>query len=153
MKAFFSRFFTFNNWANKVIADFISAHDIQNEQVLRIASHLAHAQRNWYFRVIGQQNDVALWTPLQPPAIAAQLAENGTLWLSHLSGPQDDDFHTKLAYKNMAGDPYLDNLADVLTHIVNHSTYHRGQIVHLIRGLGMTPPGTDFILFARQIPC
>ncbi|HWV28935.1 MAG TPA: DinB family protein [Dyadobacter sp.] len=152
MKAFFIRFFTFNNWANKVIADFISAHDIQNEQVLRIASHLAHAQRNWYFRVIGQQNDVALWTPLQPPAIAAQLAENGTLWLSHLSGSQDDDFHTKLAYKNMAGDPYLDNLADVLTHIVNHSTYHRGQIINLIRELGMTPPGTDFILFARQIP-
>ena len=152
MKAFFSRFFTFNNWANKVIADFISANDIQDEQVLRIASHLAHAQRNWYFRVIGQQNDVPLWTPLQPSAIAAQLAENGTLWLSYLSELQDDDFHTKLAYKNMAGDPFLDNLADVLTHIVNHSTYHRGQIINLIRGLGMTPPGTDFILFARQIP-
>jgi len=150
MKEYLARFFAFNNWANKTLTDYILANEITNEQILAIASHLAHAQRNWYFRVIGQQNDVPLWTPLPPASIALQLSENGNLWLSHLNDLQDADLHTKLAYKNMAGDPYLDNLADILTHLVNHSTYHRGQIVHLIRALGMTPPGTDFILFARQ---
>ena len=50
----------------------------------------------------------------------------------------------------MAGDPFLDNLTDILTHLVNHSTYHRGQITQLLRRPGMTPPGTDYILFARQ---
>ncbi|SEI53801.1 Uncharacterized damage-inducible protein DinB (forms a four-helix bundle) [Dyadobacter sp. SG02] len=152
MKEYLIRFFTFNNWANKAVADFISTHEIKDEQVLLLASHLAHAQRNWYFRVIGQQNDVPIWTPLPPSSIASQLAENGELWLSHLNMMQEPDFHTKLAYKNMAGDPYLDNLGDVLTHLVNHSTYHRGQIIYLLRGLGVTPPGTDFILFARQSP-
>lgn len=150
MKEYFIRFFTFNNWANKAVTEFISTNDIRDEQVLLFASHLAHAQRNWYFRVTGQQNDVPLWTPLPPSSIASQLAENGVLWLSHLSELQDLDFQSKLAYKNMAGDPYLDNLADILTHLVNHSTYHRGQIIYLIRALGITPPGTDFILFARQ---
>ena len=152
MKAHFIRFFTFNNWANKAVTDFISTNDIRDERVLLLASHLAHAQRNWYFRVTGQQNDVQLWTLEQPSSIAMQLSENGALWLTHLNELHDVDFHAKLAYKNMAGDTYIDNIADVLTHLVNHSTYHRGQIMQLIRGLGMTPPGTDFIIFARQFP-
>ncbi len=150
MKEYFIRFFNFTNWANKAVADYISTNEIIDEQVLLLASHLAHAQRNWYFRVIGQQNDVPLWAPLPPSSLGSKFAENGALWLSHLNDLRDTDFHAKLAYKSMAGDPYLDNLADVLTHLVNHSTYHRGQIIYLIRGLGMTPPGTDFILFARQ---
>lgn len=152
MKAHFIRFFAFNNWANQVVTDFISTNDIRDERVLLLASHLAHAQRNWYLRVIGQQSDVPLWTLEQPASIALQLAENGERWLTHLNKLRDIDFHAKLAYKNMAGEPYLDNLADILTHLVNHSTYHRGQIMQLIRGLGLTPPGTDFILFARQFP-
>ena len=146
------RFFAFNNWANMTIGDFISKNEIKDEQVLLITSHLAHAQRNWYFKVVGRQNDVQVWMPLPPSEIGSQLAENGDLWLSHLNTMREADFHTKLAYKIMAGEPCLNNLADVLTHLVNHSTNHRGQIVYLLRGLGLTPPGTDFILFATKFP-
>jgi uncharacterized damage-inducible protein DinB len=149
MKEHLIRFFSFNNWANTAMANFLVANDIQDEEVLRLASHIAQAQRNWYFRVVGQQNDVPIWTPLAPSSIATQLAENGALWLSYLENLQESDFQTRLAYKSMAGHPFLDNLADVLTHLVNHSTYHRGQVIYLIRQLGLTPPGTDFIVFAR----
>lgn len=152
MKAHFIRLFSFNAWANKAVADFILAEGMRDEAVLLLASHIAHAQRNWYLRVTGQQNDVPVWTPLEPASVLLQLAQNDELWLEYLNGLQDHDLYAKLAYKNMAGEPYLDNLADILTHLVNHSTYHRGQIVYLSRGLGFTPPGTDFIRFARQFP-
>jgi uncharacterized damage-inducible protein DinB len=35
-------------------------------------------------------------------------------------------------------------LASLIQHVVNHSTYHRGQISTLLRQLGHTPPATDY---------
>lgn len=41
-------------------------------------------------------------------------------------------------------------LAQLIQHVVNHSTYHRGQIATLLRQLGHTPPPTDFGLFLYE---
>jgi uncharacterized damage-inducible protein DinB len=41
-------------------------------------------------------------------------------------------------------------LRELIQHIVNHSTYHRGQVALLLRQLGHTPPGTDFRLFLAE---
>jgi uncharacterized damage-inducible protein DinB len=38
-------------------------------------------------------------------------------------------------------------LGETLRHVVNHSTYHRGQIATFLRMLGVTPPATDLVLF------
>ena len=35
-------------------------------------------------------------------------------------------------------------------HFINHSSYHRGQIVTFLRQLGATPPSTDLILYYRR---
>jgi uncharacterized damage-inducible protein DinB len=41
----------------------------------------------------------------------------------------------------------------VLRHLVNHSTYHRGQVAAKLKRLGVEPPGTDLVLWAfEQIP-
>jgi uncharacterized damage-inducible protein DinB len=41
-------------------------------------------------------------------------------------------------------------LADLVQHILNHSTYHRGQVTILLRQLGHTPPATDYRLFLNE---
>lgn len=41
-------------------------------------------------------------------------------------------------------------LRELIQHIVNHSTYHRGQVALLLRQLGHTPPATDFRLFLTE---
>lgn len=38
-------------------------------------------------------------------------------------------------------------LSDLIHHLLNHSTYHRGQVALLLRQLGQTPPATDYRLF------
>jgi uncharacterized damage-inducible protein DinB len=42
-------------------------------------------------------------------------------------------------------------LGELLHHLLNHSTYHRGQVALLLRQLGVTPPATDFRLFLTEI--
>ncbi len=41
-------------------------------------------------------------------------------------------------------------LTDLVRHVTNHSTYHRGQVVLLLRQLGHTPPPTDYALFVLE---
>lgn len=41
-------------------------------------------------------------------------------------------------------------LGELIQHILNHSTYHRGQVVLLLRQLGHTPPATDYRLFLSE---
>jgi len=38
-----------------------------------------------------------------------------------------------------------------MRHVANHATYHRGQIVTMLRQLGRTPPSTDYIRWLREV--
>ena len=42
------------------------------------------------------------------------------------------------------------SLAQMIQHVVNHSTYHRGQVVTLLRQQGFAPPGTDLSTFLEE---
>ncbi|HMF91523.1 MAG TPA: DinB family protein [Candidatus Angelobacter sp.] len=50
-----------------------------------------------------------------------------------------------LAYINRAGQPYEYPLWQQMVHVVNHSSYHRGQVTTLLRQLGAQPIATDFL--------
>jgi uncharacterized damage-inducible protein DinB len=54
------------------------------------------------------------------------------------------------AFKNLKGDEVSQIVWQALQHLVNHSTYHRGQITTLVRQAGGTPIGTDLIAFYRE---
>ena len=55
-----------------------------------------------------------------------------------------------LTYVNLKGETWTYPLSDVLVHCVNHGTYHRGQLTHLLRDLDLTAPGTDYLIFLDQ---
>ena len=48
-------------------------------------------------------------------------------------------------------DEFSYSLAELIHHLLNHSTYHRGQVVVLLRQLGHEPPCTDFRLFLTEV--
>ena len=52
-------------------------------------------------------------------------------------------------YRSTRGDAFTTPLWQQLQHVVNHSSYHRGQVVTLLRQLGVDPIGTDLIAFYR----
>lgn len=57
-------------------------------------------------------------------------------------GLSDEDFARRLTVR---GKEFA--LHELVQHVANHSTYHRGQVVLLLRQLGQQPPSTDFALF------
>lgn len=56
-----------------------------------------------------------------------------------------------LTYSNIKGETRSYPFADILVHCANHGTYHRGQITHLLRDLGLPATSTDFLDFVDNI--
>jgi uncharacterized damage-inducible protein DinB len=52
-----------------------------------------------------------------------------------------------ISYVNLKGETFAYPLRRILQHVVNHSSYHRGQIATLLRQLGATPLSTDLLLY------
>ncbi len=52
-----------------------------------------------------------------------------------------------LTYQNFKGETWTYALWQCLVHLVNHGTYHRGQVTMALRQLGATPPGIDFLVY------
>ena len=52
-----------------------------------------------------------------------------------------------VSYVNVKGETWTYRLEEMLVHLVNHSTYHRGQVATMLRQLGKTPEPTDYLLF------
>jgi uncharacterized damage-inducible protein DinB len=62
----------------------------------------------------------------------------------------EDSLAKPLTYKNLKGDSFSYPLGQLMLHLVNHSTYHRGQVATLIRQLGAQPISTDLVLFYAE---
>lgn len=57
---------------------------------------------------------------------------------------------TPLTYQNFKGETWTYPLWQCLVHLVNHGTYHRGQVTMALRQLGSTPPGIDFLVYCDK---
>jgi len=55
-----------------------------------------------------------------------------------------------LAFRLLSGDPSSMRLVHQMQHVVNHATMHRGQVVGMIRQLGIDPPSTDLLFYLRS---
>ena len=55
-----------------------------------------------------------------------------------------------LSFNLLSGDPSSMPLINQMQHVVNHATMHRGQVVGMIRQLGLEPPSTDLLFYLRR---
>ena len=62
----------------------------------------------------------------------------------------DDDIRKIISYKDLKGNEYSQPLYQLMQHLINHSTYHRGQVVTMLRQLGVKPIATDMVAFFRE---
>jgi uncharacterized damage-inducible protein DinB len=56
----------------------------------------------------------------------------------------------KIEFVTRKGGHYVLPVEDIIMHITNHGTYHRGQLTHMIRVAGEQPVGTDYFIFCTQ---
>jgi uncharacterized damage-inducible protein DinB len=73
-------------------------------------------------------------------------------WIEWISNAQEHMFQHEFIYLNSKKEQFKQPVYQVLVHIFNHGTYHRGQLVTMLRQLGVEKiPQTDYIVWTRKV--
>jgi uncharacterized damage-inducible protein DinB len=80
-----------------------------------------------------------------------KLLKQNKQWVDLINNAQDHHLDHVFQYRNFKGEQFKQPLFQMLMHVFNHGTYHRGQIVTMLRQLGIEKiPQTDFIVWTRK---
>lgn len=157
----FARLWTFHHWATDKAFDALAA--LSPVELDRQWGGSFGTGRALLHHVVGLERLLCdRLSGRSPKALPEYAADYGgrefrDVWQSTKSDQRDfvdaltsDQLAKDLTYVNIKGEMCTYPLADVLFQCVNHGTYHRGQIIHLLRDLGREPPPTDFTVFLRE---
>ena len=142
--------FAYDAWANQEVLASIRASGGENARPLQLMSHILAAERVWLERLKQVPQSVTVWPEPDLAQCEAEAAELKKLWFDYLDLITAGDISQAISYKNSKGEAWTSAIGDVLSHVVMHSAYHRGQIASHVRASGQTPVNTDFIHAVRK---
>lgn len=150
--------YRYNRWANATILKAVtplSAEDLSRKlggsfpSVRETLVHIMGAEWIWLTR----------WKDVSPPAllsaadfpdlnsIKSRWPEIETEQMNFVAAVTDASLQQPLKYVNLKGLPYEYPLGRVMQHVVNHGSYHRGQVTNFLRQLGAEPVATDLLVY------
>jgi len=153
--------FQYNLWADRRLLDVCGS--LTNEQFTRnlgssfgsvcnTLGHLYGAEWVWNERFQGRSPSslpgASAFTDLA--SVRAKLEDMDLYFIDYVSKLTPQDLEKVIRYKSFAGDEFSNPLWQGLHQLTNHASYHRGQIVTMLRQLGVKPVSTDLIGFYRE---
>lgn len=144
------REFSYNSWANQEVLSAIGSGGGSDPRSLQLMAHIFAAERVWLERLTQQPQSVPVWPTLELKQCQQEASDLTSRWHEYLDLITAGDVSQTISYKNSKGEAWTSSIVDVLTHVVMHSAYHRGQIASHMRESGQTPAYTDFIHGVRQ---
>jgi uncharacterized damage-inducible protein DinB len=143
--------FKYNDWATRQTAESMAGLKKKNKKTEELLSHIISAQKIWLNRILGKEIAIDPWQMLTQKELAPQSTPVTAEWINLLEGLQEKDFERRIEYKNLKGERFSNTIKDIVVQVINHSTYHRAQIVQLVRQSGGEPSKTDYIIYQRMI--
>jgi uncharacterized damage-inducible protein DinB len=117
---------------------------------LKWMGHIIGAECLWLARLEGQTSELPVWPDLSLKDCGKRLGEVSHQLLDGLVRASSERLTEPISYTNSKGESWTSTVEEILTHLVIHSAYHRGQIAADVRGAGQTPAYTDYIHAVRQ---
>jgi uncharacterized damage-inducible protein DinB len=163
MKTHFVLMAKYNAWANARL--FRMAGALQDELYRKevgaffkslhgTLNHLLAADRIWMRRLTGvgdhpDKLNAILFDDL-PSLHAARLEEDSRI-IGFVQGLEEPAFEEVLEYRTLNGTPQRQRRREILAHLFNHETHHRGQAHAILTVLGVTEPDPlDLLLMLRE---
>jgi len=149
-KKYFLKMFSYDNWANREFLTALRPPTPPQPKVLRLVAHTLSAQRLWLERMQGVHQSVAVWPASTIEDCIALAEEMRASWEKYLRGLSPNGLEETIHYRNSKGESWSSRVEDIITHVLMHSAYHRGQAALEMRAAGLQPSYTDFIHGVRQ---
>lgn len=151
----------FHRWASQRIVEAarsLSAEQLHKDHGTAFKSifgtlvHIYQADSAWFGRIHGNPDSQTATYPPKPDLAGLTsdwfpVLDRAAEWSSKLS---EAEWAGVIHYKDSRGNQHETPLLPIIMHVINHGSYHRGQVSSLLRQAGITPPNTDLINFYRQ---
>ena len=164
MKELLQQYAAYNFWANKIlleklaqIPDEILHKNMGSsfESIYKTLAHLMEVESIWWQRLKLQEH-------VQLPEkdsdenfteLSKKLLTLSKQWSEWVYDANEKNLTHVFGYQNTKKEFFKQPVNEVLLHLFNHQTYHRGQVITLLRQSGIDKiPATDFIVFCRKNP-
>lgn len=116
-------------------------------QALDLLAHMLGAEHEWMCRITGTTATTAIWPKMNLDRCAALARENHAAYAQLAKETAEGNGARMIAYRTSKGAEHTNSLEDILLHVAQHGTYHRGQVALLVRASGGDAISTDYILF------
>ena len=172
--------YAYNRWANERLFSaleklnhhqFTTAIPSSFPSIRETVFHILFAEWLWLKRWQGTSPRSTLADPDASPATWSTLTPGGMPTMKELEtlvalksfaesieqerqeflhGLNEDVLHAQSQFSDMTGNPYSEPLVQLMQHVVNHSTYHRGQVTTMLRQVGGEAASLDMLYFFRE---
>lgn len=162
MKEILQQLATYNAWANGLLLDLIQQLP-EGQLTATVPSsfnslqgtllHMWDAESIWWQRMKLQERIIRPSDDFEGGIrdIVGSLQSLDRQWAEWVSGAQEHMFQHEFFYTNLRNERFKQPVYQVLLHLFNHNTYHRGQLVNMLRQLGIEKlPQTDFVVWSRK---
>lgn len=147
----FRRLFDYDRWANQAALASLNSIAGPGEKPLKVFAHVLGAERLWRSRFDDPNPPNAQpWPALSAEESRSTIDETHQRWVALLDQLNDEKLDDDLVYRTTQGIEFKTPIRDVLTHLLMHSAYHRGQVAAAVREAGGKPALTDYVYYLRQ---
>ena len=161
MKELLVQFSNYHLWANGLLLDTIIALPQEKQQAIVKSSfnslyktllHMWDAESIWWQRlnqyelIIKQSENFSGGMK----DLSNAMPQQSTQWKEWIANNNEEALKGNFTYTNSRKEHFEQPVYQMLLHLFNHGTYHRGQLVTMLRQLDVEQiPGTDFIIWSR----
>lgn len=162
MKEIFAQYAAYNLWANGLLLAAVESVPEEKQKaeirssfpsLYKTALHLLDAESIWWQRLKLQEK---ILRPSESFSgnfsdLSRQLQQQNRLWMDWMNNANEHALQHEFIYYNSKKERFKQPVYEMLLHLFNHGTYHRGQLVTLLRQAGVEKiPATDFIEWSRR---
>ena len=141
--------FTYNDWSNRRIITALRFN--QSEKAQKILAHLLVTEKEYFERLYGKDSTgFNFWQDFSLDDCRSLAQENAERFEKLLKRFDDEGLGQTVSYKTSESISYTNTFRELLTHVLFHSSTHRGNIILKMREENYTPPKIDYIIYLRE---
>lgn len=145
MKSFFLEKFEYDFYASKNLIEHIEQQEsFVSSFVFKSFSHIINVHHIWLSRLKGSKAESHFWDELPLFYFQKLLEANYTETIDFI---ERIELENKINYHSSEGVEFTKSMNDVLYHVLNHSNYHRAQIIMDLKNNNLAVPSFNFITF------